>query len=115
MVSDRRVRHAILPGRRRPCATRRGHSCAKDLLRRAAPLPRRPTGIWGGGQPPGCATVCARRGRVMDGIGIGLPSDDRGAWCGRSVLVTGAGGFVASALCEALVELGASVIGIVRD
>jgi len=51
----------------------------------------------------------------MDGIGIGLPSGNRGAWRARSVLVTGAGGFVASALCEALVELGASVTGIVRD
>lgn len=36
-------------------------------------------------------------------------------WCDRTVLVTGAGGFVASWLCKALVGAGASVVGIVRD
>jgi CDP-glucose 4,6-dehydratase len=36
-------------------------------------------------------------------------------WHGRNVLVTGAGGFVASWICEALVGLGANVVGIVRD
>jgi len=42
-------------------------------------------------------------------------SETHGAWRDRSVLVTGAGGFVASWLCEELVEAGANVVGIVRD
>lgn len=40
---------------------------------------------------------------------------DRHFWDGRNVLVTGAGGFVASWLCKALVEAGASVVGVIRD
>jgi len=36
-------------------------------------------------------------------------------WQQQSVLVTGAGGFLASALCAALVERGAQVVGIIRD
>ncbi|MGH2458526.1 MAG: GDP-mannose 4,6-dehydratase [Chloroflexota bacterium] len=42
-------------------------------------------------------------------------SGRRAFWANRSVLVTGAGGFVASWLCEALVDAGATVIGLVRD
>ena len=38
-----------------------------------------------------------------------------GFWQDRSVAITGAGGFVASWLSKALIELGASVVGIVRD
>jgi len=41
--------------------------------------------------------------------------ENRDFWRDRSVLVTGAGGFVASWLCEALVDAGANVVGIVRD
>jgi CDP-glucose 4,6-dehydratase len=37
------------------------------------------------------------------------------SWQGRTALVTGAGGFVASWLCQALIEAGAEVVGIVRD
>jgi CDP-glucose 4,6-dehydratase len=51
----------------------------------------------------------------MDGNRIGLPIDGFAAWQGRNVLVTGAGGFVASALCAALIDRGAFVTGIVRD
>lgn len=40
---------------------------------------------------------------------------DRGAWRGRNVLVTGAGGFVGSHLAAALVRAGAVVVAIVRD
>jgi CDP-glucose 4,6-dehydratase len=36
-------------------------------------------------------------------------------WSSRSVLVTGAGGFIASWVCQALIEAGANVIGLVRD
>ena len=36
-------------------------------------------------------------------------------WNNRSVLVTGAGGFIASWVCQALVEAGANVVGLVRD
>lgn len=43
------------------------------------------------------------------------PSLSRPFWRGRTVVVTGAGGFVASSLCRALVEAGADVVGIVRD
>jgi CDP-glucose 4,6-dehydratase len=41
--------------------------------------------------------------------------EDPGFWRGRNVLVTGAGGFLASWICRALVEQAASVVGIVRD
>lgn len=46
-----------------------------------------------------------------------IPPDDAGfaAWSGRTVLVTGAGGFIASWICKTLVEAGSAVIGIVRD
>lgn len=40
---------------------------------------------------------------------------DRQYWSKRTVLVTGAGGFAASWICKALVEAGATVVGIVRD
>ena len=40
---------------------------------------------------------------------------DTGFWQGRNVLVTGAGGFLASWICKALLEGQASVVGIVRD
>lgn len=40
---------------------------------------------------------------------------DPSFWERRRVLVTGAGGFVASWLCKALIEAGADVVGIVRD
>jgi CDP-glucose 4,6-dehydratase len=40
---------------------------------------------------------------------------DTGFWRGRNVLVTGAGGFLASWICKVLVEHEASVVGIVRD
>ena len=36
-------------------------------------------------------------------------------WNNRTVFVTGAGGFLASALCAALLDSGATVVGIVRD
>jgi CDP-glucose 4,6-dehydratase len=36
-------------------------------------------------------------------------------WAERTVLVTGAGGFIASWICKTLVDAGSSVIGIVRD
>ncbi|HEV7214168.1 MAG TPA: NAD-dependent epimerase/dehydratase family protein, partial [Chloroflexota bacterium] len=36
-------------------------------------------------------------------------------WSNRTVLVTGAGGFIASWICKALADAGSSVIGIVRD
>ncbi len=35
-------------------------------------------------------------------------------WTGRKVLVTGAGGFIGSHLCETLVEAGANVTGLVH-
>lgn len=40
---------------------------------------------------------------------------DRAYWSKHTVLVTGAGGFAASWICKALVEAGATVVGIVRD
>ncbi len=40
---------------------------------------------------------------------------DASFWDNKTVLVTGAGGFVGSALCRALVDAGARVVGIVRD
>lgn len=41
--------------------------------------------------------------------------EETGYWQDRKVLVTGAGGFVASWICRELVERGAVVVGIVRD
>jgi nucleoside-diphosphate-sugar epimerase len=35
-------------------------------------------------------------------------------WSGKNVLVTGAGGFIGSHLCEALIDLGAEVTGMIR-
>src|SRR5262245_29976257 len=52
-------------------------------------------------------------GRMLEEPGIG-PEDSR-FWRGRTVLITGAGGFVASWLCKALIDAGAQVVGIVRD
>jgi len=49
---------------------------------------------------------------AVDSIGS---SKNRDFWRARPVLVTGAGGFVASWLCEALVGAGANVVGIIRD
>jgi CDP-glucose 4,6-dehydratase len=42
-----------------------------------------------------------------------MPNDQE--WRGRTVLVTGIGGFVGSGLAESLVHKGANVVGIVRD
>jgi CDP-glucose 4,6-dehydratase len=42
-----------------------------------------------------------------------MPNDQE--WRGRTVLVTGIGGFVGSGLAESLVQRGATVVGIVRD
>ncbi len=42
-----------------------------------------------------------------------MPNDQE--WRGRTVLVTGIGGFVGSGLAESLVQKGANVVGIVRD
>lgn len=46
----------------------------------------------------------------------GLPAEaGQKFWHNRSVLVTGAGGFIASWLCRALLQAGANVVGLVRD
>jgi CDP-glucose 4,6-dehydratase len=44
-----------------------------------------------------------------------MPTIDLEEWRGRTVLVTGIGGFVGSGLAEELVRRGANVVGIVRD
>ena len=42
-----------------------------------------------------------------------MPNDDQ--WRGRTVLVTGIGGFVGSGLAEELLQRGATVVGVLRD
>src|SRR3981081_1069533 len=51
----------------------------------------------------------------VEGNGKVVLTDSSAVWKNRAVLITGAGGFLASALAQTLVEAGASVTGIVRD
>jgi CDP-glucose 4,6-dehydratase len=66
------------------------------------------------GSPETTTTAHAATAPGLTVLPQGNPSRHR-FWRGRSVLVTGAGGFLASWLCRALVDAGADVIGIVRD